>query len=288
MLSGQRAFRRDTAAETMTAILREDPPELSASRADLPPALERIVRHCLEKNPAERFQTARDVAFALEAFSGTSISSSKVADLPAARRSLGPAILAAVFAIVGLAAGYGLTTLLRPAPADDAVVTFETRTGDPEWITNARFAPDGETLIYSAASSGNTPGIFVLRKGGIVPQRLGEPGTHLLSVSRTGELAVLTGTTYLNHRLFRGTLTRMTIDGAARPVSEGVREADWAPDGATMAVIRDAGVADQLEYPLGTKIYEHSGYLSEPRVSPDGSQVAFLEHLSAAMTTAAG
>ena len=59
----------------MTAILKEDPPELvSGTRADLSPALDRIVRHCLEKNPAERFQTARDVAFALEALSGTSLS----------------------------------------------------------------------------------------------------------------------------------------------------------------------------------------------------------------------
>lgn len=277
MLSGQRAFRRETAAETMTAILREDPPELSASRADLPPALERIVRHCLEKNPAERFQTARDVAFALDAFSGTAISSSRVAEIPAPRRSLHPAMLAAVFAIGGAVAGYGLTTLVRRSPAA-SVVTFETRTSEPQWITNARFAPDGETLLYSAATSGNTPSIFVLRKGSVIPQRLGEPGTHLLSVSRTGELAVLTGASFINHRLFRGTLARMTMDGAARPVSEGVREVDWAPDGSTMAVIRDAGTKDQLEYPAGKMVYEHSGYLSDPRVSPDGSQIAFLEH----------
>ena len=79
--SGERAFKRDTAAETMTAILREEPPDLLVARADLPPALERIVRHCLEKNPGERFQTARDVAFALEALSSSG---------PAARRSPQP------------------------------------------------------------------------------------------------------------------------------------------------------------------------------------------------------
>ena len=66
MLTGQRAFQRDTAADTMTAILNEDPPELARPRADIPPALDRIVRHCLEKNPDERFQSARDLAFALE------------------------------------------------------------------------------------------------------------------------------------------------------------------------------------------------------------------------------
>ncbi len=178
----------------------------------------------------------------------------------------------------GVAAGCGLTTLLRPAAGPRRAITFDTRTSEPQWITNARFAPDGETLIYSAAASGNTPSIFVLRKGGIVPQRLGEPGTHLLSVSRSGELAVLTNASYINHRLFHGTLARMTMEGATRPVSEGVREADWAPDGSTLAVIRDTGAKDQLEYPLGTKLYEHTGYLSDARVSPDGSQIAFIEH----------
>ncbi len=70
-LTGERAFRRDTTAETMTAILRDDPPDASAARTHLTPALDRIVHHCLEKQPTERFQTARDVAFALDALSGS-------------------------------------------------------------------------------------------------------------------------------------------------------------------------------------------------------------------------
>jgi serine/threonine protein kinase len=75
MISGQRAFRRDTSAETMTAILKEDPPELSLSGKPIPPVLERIVRRCLEKNPLQRFQSARDLAFNLESLSGTSSTS---------------------------------------------------------------------------------------------------------------------------------------------------------------------------------------------------------------------
>jgi hypothetical protein len=76
MLAGQRAFRCDTSAETMTAILREDPPDLSNARPGLSPSLDRIVRHCMEKNQAERFQTARDVAFALESLSGSGVAAS--------------------------------------------------------------------------------------------------------------------------------------------------------------------------------------------------------------------
>src|SRR5688572_13215093 len=88
MLSGRRAFHRESVAETMSAILKEDPPELSDTNKTVSPALERIVSHCLEKNPEGRFHSARDIAFALEALSGSTTSSETemAAALPAARR----------------------------------------------------------------------------------------------------------------------------------------------------------------------------------------------------------
>jgi serine/threonine protein kinase len=100
MLTGQRAFRGGSAVETMNAILKEDPPELSTTGKALPPALERIVGHCLEKNPEERFQSARDVAFGLEAVSD--------AEAPVPRRRAGAggaaaAMPVALFALAGLA-----------------------------------------------------------------------------------------------------------------------------------------------------------------------------------------
>src|SRR5450759_2649666 len=79
MLSGRRAFHGDSAADTMSAILREDPPDLSLTSQNLPPGLERIVRHCLEKNPEQRFQSARDLAFDLESLSGLSAPGSRPA-----------------------------------------------------------------------------------------------------------------------------------------------------------------------------------------------------------------
>ena len=75
MLSGRRAFHGESAAETMSAILREDPPELSDTNKNVSPSLERLVNHCLEKNPEARFHSARDVAFALEAVSGSAVAS---------------------------------------------------------------------------------------------------------------------------------------------------------------------------------------------------------------------
>jgi hypothetical protein len=281
MLSGTRAFQRDTAADTLTAILKEDPPELAGTRTDFSPALDRIARHCLEKNVAERFQTARDVAFALEALSGSGSGSatSGAAVVPPAksRRSVAFAVAAAttVLAVAGVSFWLGRRTL--PA-ASGTSVRFETKTFDQQVTFNARFAPDGQTIVYSAALEGNKPQLFVIRPGSQLPQPLGRPRTHLLSVSSKGELAVLTDVTFIGFRLFDGTLARMTMDGEPRPWMEHVREADWSPDGSTLALIRALSGKDQLEYPIGKALYETPGYLSDPRVSPDGRFVAFMEH----------
>jgi Tol biopolymer transport system component len=274
MVSGQRAFKRDTAADTMTAILTQDPPELVGSRPDLSPALDRIIRHCLEKNANERFQSARDVAFALEALSGSQVMSASVPAAPRANRWRRPVLTAALVA-AAFAGGVLASRQLTPSAAP---ITFETKTLASQWITRARFGPDGQTIVFSAAASGNVPELFVLRAGATIPERLGQQATHLLSVSSKGELAVLTGARYRHHAVFDGTLARMALDGAPKVWVENVREADWSPDGSTLAIVRVVDGQHQLEYPIGNVLYRFPGYLSDPRVSPDGKQVAFMEH----------
>lgn len=118
------------------------------------------------------------------------------------------------------------------------------------------------------------------RPGAVAPQALGYKKAHLLSVSSKGELAVLIDAQFVNHRLFGGTLARMPVDGAPRPWLEHVREADWSPDGSTVAAIHEMGLQDRLEFPPGTTLYTApaGSYLSDPRVSPDGREVAFFEH----------
>ncbi|MFI5177676.1 MAG: protein kinase, partial [Vicinamibacterales bacterium] len=272
MLSGQRAFKRGTPAETMTAILNEEPPDPGTTRSGVSPALDSIVRHCLEKNPVERFQSARDIAFALESLSGSG--ASKAIDAVAPRRGWWRPVMA-IGAVVLAAAG-GLWIGRRTAPQSD--VRYDVKTWDRETIYNARFAPDG-SIVYSAAHVGMTPELFILHPNRTAPERLGESGTHLLSVSSTGELAVLTNTRFIEHRLFRGTLARLTPGAAPRPWLDDVRDADWSPDGSTLAVIHVMGEGrDRLEYPSGTALYEIGGYLSDPRVSHDGQRVAFVEH----------
>ncbi|MGE5275979.1 MAG: protein kinase domain-containing protein, partial [Acidobacteriota bacterium] len=235
MLSGQRAFHGDSAAETMSAILREEPPDLSVTNQNIPPGLERIVRHSIEKNPEQRFHSAHDLAFDLEMLSGIS---APVRPAPP-RRAVGTWLLPAAAAVVALAAIAGAYAIgqKKGKASRPGGVSFSQLTFRQQPIFNARFAADGKTVVYSAAVSGNTPEIFSLRPEypGATPRGL--QGAHLLSVSSRGELAVLAHARYLRHQLFEGTLARMPLEGGApREILEHVREADWSPDGSDLAV----------------------------------------------------
>jgi Tol biopolymer transport system component len=149
----------------------------------------------------------------------------------------------------------------------------------PVPIFSAAFAPDGETIVYSAAKEGNTPELFVIRRGYPEARPLGARGINLLSISSKGELAVQTKARFIAHRLFKGTLARMPLEGGApREILENVRQADWSPDGSSLAIIRDVDGKDRLEYPIGKVLHETAGYLSDLRFSPAGDRIAFFEH----------
>ena len=275
MLAGRRAFQADTAAETMTAILKEDPPELQA-RAELTPALASIVRHALEKQPAERFQSARDIAFALQSLSGSGTAAMPAAPAvvePSRRGLLALAALAAALLLVA-AGAFGAKLFSPPPPAPK---TFTTLTFDDTIIRSARFMPDGRTIVYSAGRTRETLRMFALRDGVGTPQPFGPPAV-LLAVSRSGELAVLTDMTVVTGILTIGTLSRMTLDSAPRPVLAGVKSADFSPDGNAFAIVRRVEGLDQLEYPIGTVLYKSPGYISDLRISPDGNRVLFMDH----------
>jgi Tol biopolymer transport system component len=175
MLSGRRAFARETSAETMTAILREEPPDLAEAVAGLPPALGRIVAHCLEKRPDERFQSARDLAFQLETLGDSQVRHERVKDLAPSRRlrSLGvPAGLALAGLLAGLAAG----RLWRggpgaAAPAAGETSSFVQLTDAPGVEREPSVSPDGKSVVY-AADTAQGLDLFSLRVGGRNPQNL--------------------------------------------------------------------------------------------------------------------
>jgi Tol biopolymer transport system component len=277
MLSGARAFHRDTAAETMSAILREEPPDLSATNKNVAPGLERVVRHCLEKNPEERFHSAHDLAFDLQALSGSTPAAAAAAatgvPMSRPRRAL---LLVGAIAVAGMAATFflGRGTVKVETP------TFRQLTFRRGTIYAARFAPDGQTVVYTAAWDGAPMEIFVGRPESPESRPFGLVGAEVLAVSRTGDMAVSLNRVAPGGFLRRGTLAQISVAGGAAPreILERVEWADWAPDGKSLAVSLQSAGKSRIEYPVGKTVYETSGWVSHLRVSPDGQLVAFDDH----------
>ncbi len=177
MLSGLRAFRRDTAAETMTAVLKEDPPELSGPVRTVSSTLDRIVRRCLEKNPEERFQSALDLSFALSALSGSETGAARapVAAAPERTRRL----LWATVALAMLAAVVA-TWFVARRPEPITRMQFSLAGSDEMSISQMALSPDGSTLAFvSPEESTGMPVLYIQRID--LPTVKALPGTQGVS-----------------------------------------------------------------------------------------------------------
>ncbi|HEY3122736.1 MAG TPA: protein kinase, partial [Thermoanaerobaculia bacterium] len=277
MLSGSRAFSGGSAADTMSAILMKEPADISVTNQAVSPALERIVRHCLEKNPEERFHSAHDVAFALETLSGVSTPSGRVAALPHAQA--GPrALRAAGGIVVAVTIAAGAFLLGRNAGSNPPP-SFRQLTFRRGRITSARFAPDGQTFLYSAAWEGAPGQLFSGRPGTPEALSLPVPPAALMGISTSGEIAMQMTPRYVRPFTWAGTLARAPLAGGTpREILEAAQWADWAPDGKSFTVVRDSGGKNRLEFPIGKALYDTAGFVSHPRMSPRGDLVAFLDH----------
>ncbi|HEY4054070.1 MAG TPA: protein kinase [Terriglobales bacterium] len=284
MISGKRAFHGETAADTMSAILKEDPPELSETARNVPPGLERIVHHCLEKNPGQRFQSARDLAFDLEVLTEVSVTP-KSGSLPTAvreeiradsRRKIlqiaGAVVLAAALLGIGWWLGHSPST---GPPPEYQQITF--RTGQ---IVNARFAPDG-TIVYNAAWENNKNQLYLARTDDNGSRPLGINDADLLAISKSGELAIRLNTINVGGYARMGTLARLPLSGGTpREVLENVGDVDWTADGGKMAatVFVPETRHWRLEYPIGKVLFDSINWISTPKISPDGKWVAIADH----------
>jgi eukaryotic-like serine/threonine-protein kinase len=282
MASRKRAFQRDTAAETMTAILRDDLPEITDVQPPIAPALDRIIRRCLEKKPDHRFQSAKDLAFALEALSQITTASGSAGHAVAeagkarSRRKLITIASAALLAAVTLGLGWWIGRAGGAAsPPTYEQITF--RTGS---VGNARFTPDG-SIVYSAAWDGGVSQLYLSRAGDNGATDLGLKNAELLSISKNGELAVRLNDRALGGYSRVGTLARVPLSGGTpREVLDDVEDADWAADGENIAVVRYIPENShwRLEYPIGRVLFDSIDWISHPKISPDGKRVAFADH----------
>jgi eukaryotic-like serine/threonine-protein kinase len=280
MLAGQRAFRGASAAETMNAILKEEPPELSQTNRNVAPAIERLMRRCLEKSAEERFQSARDLAFALEALSGASAPSvvTQAVAPVRPRRRLWPLLANALLIAAVALAAFFVGKRTEKTPPEFQRLTF--RRGV---IGAARFTPDGQTVIYSAMWQDDQRQLYSTRPESPESRPLGQPDADLLAISASGELAIALHPSRLGFGL-KGTLAQMPITGSApRPVLQDVFAADWASDGRRLAIAREVNGRNRLEFPIGTVLYETAGTILRLRISPKEDWIAFTEDGSIAV-----
>ena len=320
MLSGHRAFKRNTSIETLTAILKEEPPDLLELTPNVPPALERLVRRCLEKDREQRFQSARDLAFNLETMTNFSSGGTlpgtqapamtgshtptirthgapgSAGGLPAEagapstvtraprprtmavakpKRRVSPVLLALLFLVSIAGAGFGGWYLAHKLEPPKQEVSFRRVTFRRGEVRSARFTPDGDTIVYSAAWDGQPSEIFVASRQSPDARPLGIPDADVLAVSKSTELAILL---HRDRLTGLGTLARVPMAGGMpREVADNVLQADWSPDGAQLAIIRLANNKYRIEYPVSTVKYETPHDIRDLRVSPDGSRVAFID-----------
>jgi len=274
MLAGRRAFRGETEVDTMTAVLRENPPDANLEQAAIPSGFRDVVKHCLEKEPDNRFQSVKDLAFALQTLSGSSASRDVRVAGPRhhTARVLPWALVAVLAAATALLA---VAQLLHAPPAPPAYrrLTFEAGT-----VYAARFASNGDSIVYSAAWNGKPIKIFSTVGNSLLAQPLNLSDANLLGVSRSNEIALVEhGTSTGQLETSDGMLAVSPLAGGSpREVLSDVRWADW--NGDQLAVVHYVDGHSRLEYPIGNVLYQSGGWISSIRFSPQGDKIAFMDH----------
>jgi eukaryotic-like serine/threonine-protein kinase len=278
MLAGEPPFTGPNAQAILAQVITAEPRSLALQRKSVPASIDAAVRTALEKLPADRFASAKEFADAL----ARPAESVRVPAADPAGRRRRPSwwALAAMGAVLVAtsAAAFLLGTRRRPTTEQ---VSFRQVTFTGQAIATARFAPDGQTIVFDARRQSSAPAIYVIRPDYPDARPLGLDDTHLLAVSSKNELAVITKARFVAHRMFIGTLARVPLEGGTpREMLDSVREGDWSPDGSSLAIIHVVGGRDRLEYPVGTVLFDTPGYISDLRISPDGERVAFFDHVT--------
>ena len=273
MLTGKRPFAAETWIEETSAILRAEAPELPLDLSGISDsaALARALRRCLAKQPEDRFESARDLAFTLE-------SVLEPTRYKPAGSSVRRTLWATAAAVVLAAGAFMAVSRLRVSPPAE----FQRLTFGNGIVSAARFSADGNTIVYSAAWNLDDFRLFSTRASETESRPLGHSGMMLFAVSSHGDIALCLPTGRTQHGVI-GTLARMPLSGGGSlERAQNVSSADWSPDGSELAVVRVENEQSRIEYPLGHVLplsRPSGGYMEAVRVSPPrGDSIAFLDH----------
>jgi len=318
MLTGERAFKRNSSIETLSAILKEEPPDLSERLPNIPPALELLVRRCLDKDRDHRFQSARDLGFGLETMSSMSIPSTLVSPqqqtnstppppmrttpptsamrltesrtshpsttarprttvLTKPKKRVSPVLVTLLFIVAIAGAAFAGWSFAQRAVAEKPEAVFRRITFRRGEVRGARFTPDGDSIVYSAAWEGQPSSIFVASRQSPEARPLGINDAEVEAVSKSTELAIMLRRDRLTGL---GTLARVPLAGGMpREVADSVLRADWMPNGTDLAIVRYIAGKYRVEAPIGNVLYDTARPISAMRVAPDG-RIAFVEQVT--------
>jgi eukaryotic-like serine/threonine-protein kinase len=294
MATGKQAFERATRPEVLAAIIRAEPEPIAARNSKAPSQLRWIVERCLAKEPHHRYAAtedlARDLATLREHVSELSSEANEAkAPVEAPRRrarwegiGLAAALLAALAGIFFLGRRVERS---RTSPPRFRQLTFR-----GAGISTARFAPDGQTIVYAAQWEGKPSELFIARLDSPETRSLGLRGAEILSISSSGQMALLLAPRFslffrpphsdlsgFNPSQARGVLAEAPLAGGApRELLEEVYFANWSLDGKSLAVVRHVGGKNRLEFPAGRVLYETEPTYPSISISPSGDRVAFV------------
>jgi serine/threonine protein kinase len=286
MATGRPAFKRATTAQTLAAIIDEDPEPMPAIVPGTPAPLRWVVERCLAKEPEARYAATRDLVRELSTLRDhlSELSSGSGIGIETVRpRKRWRALALSAALLCGLAVTYLIGR--RVEKVQTSKPRFHQLTFAGAGISTARFAPDGQTVVYSTQKEGRPPELFTVRLDSPETRSLGLPPAHILSISHSGEMALLLLRPFalsqrITHIAFEqickrdpflldGTLARAPLAGGApAEILEDVTFADWAPNGRDLAVAHRVGNKARIEFPIGATIDdEESELLNHPRVS---------------------
>lgn len=298
MATGDMAFSGSSNGVVFEAILNRMPAPVSGMNAAIPEKLNDLILKSLEKERDMRYQTAAELRGDLKRIkrgldssrirsgSGSAISAISAVSVaaPAVPEKLVPErrvwTAAGLVGVVALLAGLGAGALLLKGSGKVEFAAYHPLTFRRGIVHSARFAPDGKTVIYSAAWEGKPLDLYTTRPESPQSQQVEPKGADVLAVSASGEmLLALHSKPRDSSFLYAGTLARVPlVGGAPREILNDVEWADWSADGTNVAVVHEVGARKRLEFPLGKVLYDADGWIGNPRVAPDGKSVAFVDH----------
>jgi Tol biopolymer transport system component/predicted Ser/Thr protein kinase len=297
MATGQMAFSGSSNGVIFEAILNRAPVPVESLNSKVPEKLNDLITKSLEKERDMRYQTAAELrgdlkrikrsleSSRIRAASASGVVAIAVAGAPVTTSSPKPVsggrtwTVAAIVGAVALLAGLAVGALLLKRPQKPEFAVYHPLTFRRGIVQSARFAPDGKTVIYSAAWEGGQLNLFTTRPESPQSQEMEPSGANVLAISASGEMLVSLRSKPRDAFLYSGTLARVPlVGGAPREILDDVEWADWSPDGASVAVVHQVEGRKRLEFPLGTVLYQASGWIGNVRVAPDAKAVAIIDH----------